>query len=144
MNLSELATDRAVLLELGQRMGAMRLERNWTQAELADQAGVSKRTVERFEAGESVQLSSLIRICRALGLLAGFDSLIPAPTISPVELLKLQGNKRQRASKKSSAKNLARPSRKRVESKSAEPQKSRPKKSPNDNAPQKWKWGDDS
>lgn len=59
---------------------------------------MSKRTVERIEAGRSTQLSSLIRVFRALGLLANFNLLIPEPIPSPIEQLKLRGKVRERAS----------------------------------------------
>lgn len=44
--------DEAILKELGGRLAGVRLGRNLTQAALAEQAGVSKRTVERMEAGD--------------------------------------------------------------------------------------------
>ena len=44
-------TDEAILRLLGARLSGTRLERNLTQATLAEQAGVSKRTVERLEGG---------------------------------------------------------------------------------------------
>lgn len=61
-------TDQAILKEIGERVAMIRLNQNFTQANLAEQAGVSKRTVERLEAGESVQVTSLIRLLRSLGL----------------------------------------------------------------------------
>jgi transcriptional regulator with XRE-family HTH domain len=93
--------DEAVLRELGERLTRIRLERNFTQATLAEQAGVSKRTVERLEAGEvATQLSGFLRVCRVLGLLERFDALVPEPLPSPMAQLKLQGRKRRRASGK--------------------------------------------
>ena len=64
MRISSRNTDEAILQELGQRVARSRLNRNLTQARLADEAGVSKRTVERIEAGYSTQLSNLIRVFR--------------------------------------------------------------------------------
>lgn len=91
-------TDQAVLRELGRRVAEVRLARNLTQATVAEEAGVSKRTLERLEAGEaSIQLNGLIRICRVLGLQENFNLLVPEPMISPIELMRLQGRKRQRA-----------------------------------------------
>ncbi|MEQ1641960.1 MAG: helix-turn-helix transcriptional regulator, partial [Pyrinomonadaceae bacterium] len=58
-------TDQALLKEIGERIAGVRLNKNFTQADLAEQAGVSKRTVERLEAGESVQITSLIRLLRS-------------------------------------------------------------------------------
>jgi len=102
MKISREVNDKVLLHELGERVAHARLERNLTQATLAAEAGVAKRTVERLESGEvAVQLSGFLRICRVLGLLERFDTLIPEARPSPMELLKLQGRKRQRASKTS-------------------------------------------
>ncbi len=43
--------EERLLREIGKRMAGQRLERNMTQAQLAERAGVSRRTVERLEAG---------------------------------------------------------------------------------------------
>lgn len=92
-------TDETILKELGGRLAGARLGRNLTQAALADQAGVSKRTVERMESGAvATQLSGFLRVCRTLGLLERFESLIPEPAASPMEQMRRQGRKRQRAS----------------------------------------------
>jgi transcriptional regulator with XRE-family HTH domain len=90
--------DNAVLEELGRRLGRRRLALQITQAKLADQAGVSKRTVERIEAGAAAQTLSLIRILRVLDLLQGLDQLIPETGPRPMDLLKLKGKERKRAS----------------------------------------------
>ena len=73
MHLDELMTDAAVLDELGRRLARHRLERNWTQAELAAEAGIGQATVQRAERGESVQMTSMIKLLRTLGLLGGLD-----------------------------------------------------------------------
>jgi transcriptional regulator with XRE-family HTH domain len=99
MKITEQLTDDGVLRELGTRLAAVRLAHNLTQASLAEQAGVSKRTVERLESGAvAAQLSAFLRVCRVLGLLTSFDMFIPEPAPSPVAQLKLQGRKRRRAS----------------------------------------------
>lgn len=105
MKITKQATDEAVLSELGGRLAQVRLERNLTQAQLAAQAGVSKRTVERLESGGvATQLSSFIRVCRVLDVIERFDVLVPEPVPSPIEQLKLRGRKRQRASAKRKSK----------------------------------------
>jgi transcriptional regulator with XRE-family HTH domain len=87
------------MAELGARMAKIRLELNLTQAQLAQHAGVSKRTVERLESGGvGTQLSGFIRVCRVLELLERFESLIPEPLPSPLAQLKLKGRTRKRAS----------------------------------------------
>jgi transcriptional regulator with XRE-family HTH domain len=98
VKITKTATDTAVLAELGQRLAQVRLERNLTQAQLAAQAGVSKRTVERLEAGAvATQLSGFLRVCRVLDLLERFNLIVPEPVPSPVEQLRLGGKKRRRA-----------------------------------------------
>ncbi len=104
MKISSELTDEAALLELGARLSHARVEQNLTQAALAEQAGVAKRTVERLESGEvATQLSGFLRVCRALGLMERLDALVPEAGISPMRQLKLQGRRRQRAAGKKAA-----------------------------------------
>jgi len=91
-------TDQAVLAELGDRFSRLRLQRNLTQAQLAREAGVSKRTVIRLESGESSQVTNLIRVVRALGLLGNLDAFVPPPLSSPLAQLRSQKKERRRAS----------------------------------------------
>jgi transcriptional regulator with XRE-family HTH domain len=99
MNITGHATDEVILAELGRRLARVRLERNLTQAQLAEQAGLSKSTVERLETGEvAARLTGLIRVCRVLDLIGRFELLLPEPVPSPVTQLKLRGRQRQRAS----------------------------------------------
>ena len=58
VRISGALTTEAALAELGLRLAQRRIQLGQTQDELATEAGVSKRTVERLEAGESTQLSS--------------------------------------------------------------------------------------
>ncbi len=97
MEISRLLADEAILTELGGRIARRRLELQMTQADLAEQAGVAKRTVERIEAGASAQMSSLIRIFRVLELLPNLELLVPDAQPSPMELLRQKGKVRQRA-----------------------------------------------
>ena len=100
MKLSNEHSDDAVLKEIGIRIAQYRLNQDKTQAALAQEAGVSSRTITRVERGHSVQASSLIRILRALTLLENIDRLIPEPVASPVQQLIMQGKQRKRASSK--------------------------------------------
>ena len=100
MTIDVLMGDDAVLQAIGKRLARRRLELKLTQAQLAEQAGVAKRTVERIEAGESTQTLTLIRVFRLLGLLENLAALIPEPEPRPLDLLKLKGKERRRASSK--------------------------------------------
>ena len=98
MKISGILADDAVLAEIGERVARRRLDLQLTQADLAEQAGIAKRTVERIESGASAQMSSMIRMLRVLELLAGLDRMIPASGPRPMDLLKRGGKPRQRAS----------------------------------------------
>lgn len=98
MQIDKLMSDAAILAELGRRLTRRRIDLQLTQADLAHEAGISKRTVERIEAGASAQMSSIIRICRVLDLLPGVDQFIPPAGPSPMEQIKTKGKGRQRAS----------------------------------------------
>jgi len=99
MKISKPLSDAAILTELGARVSHRRLELQLTQASVAEQAGVAKRTVERIEAGASGQMSSIIRILRVLDLVAGIDLMLPEPQPRPMDLLQRKGKQRRRASK---------------------------------------------
>lgn len=91
-------TDEAVLKLIGARLAGLRLAHNLTQQQLAEQAGLGLRTVQRLELGvAATQLSGFVRVCRALGLVEHLETLIPEPAVSPMAQLKIQGRKRRRA-----------------------------------------------
>lgn len=100
MRIESVLSDRAIVEELGQRLARYRLNQNLTQQELADEAGTGVNTVYRLEQGQSTQLSNVIRILRALGLVSNFDALVPEPPASPVEQAKLRKQERKRASQR--------------------------------------------
>jgi len=90
-------SDDHVLAELGARLKRARLDRNIPQAVLAEDAGVSRGTIDRLESGRSVQLTSLLRVLRALKLLENLELLVPPPDTRPLQALR--GCRRQRASR---------------------------------------------
>ena len=98
MKISNLLTDEAVLAEIGKRITRRRIELQLSQAKLAEQAGIAKRTVERIEAGGSTQTVSMIRVFRVLELMPGLDRSIPEAMPRPTDLLRRKGKTRQRAS----------------------------------------------
>jgi len=88
---------RKVSEQLGERLKQARLNRNITQEQVARQIGISRRTVINAEKGQ-VTLENLVAILQVLGLASQLDSFLPAQPLSPVQLMKLQGARRQRAS----------------------------------------------
>ena len=102
MRIDKETIPETVLGELGGRIARRRLELGVTQAQAAERAGVGKRTIERIEAGADTQLSTLIRLLGVLDLSEHLDQLVPAPTVSPVEMLKRksQTKPRKRATSK--------------------------------------------
>ena len=100
MKITDPLSDEAILAELGARLAAARLALNMTQASLAEQSGLSKRTIERLESGQAAtQLSGFLRVCRVLGLLERLELFLPEVQPGPIEQLEHKGKRRQRASK---------------------------------------------
>ena len=100
MTIDGLMTDKTVLKELGHRLARRRIAQELTQEDLANEAGISKRTLERLEAGQSSQLLTVVRVLRALNMLDLLEAAIPEATARPMDVLKLKGKKRQRVSSK--------------------------------------------
>lgn len=104
MSISIKMTDENLLKVIGGRLAGRRLALNLTQEQLAEQAGLGLRTVQRLELGSAAtQLTGFVRICRVLGLADNLDAFIPEPAVSPMEQLKLEGRKRQRATGRKAA-----------------------------------------
>ncbi len=97
LNRSALA-DPAIVKEICHSLKQMRLSKNLTQAELAGMAGLNRVTISRMEAGRAATLLTLVQVLRALDKLDILDIFREESEISPLQLLKLQERKRQRAS----------------------------------------------
>lgn len=103
MNRIEQKSDETVLDQLGDRLARQRLNRDWSQAELAAAAGVSVPTVSRIERGSSTSTANLVRVLRALDLVGNLEVLVPDPPASPMQQLRTRRRRRQRASRSRSA-----------------------------------------
>lgn len=97
MSTAELS-DKAAIALIGERIQRERLNQNMTQQDLAEHAGIGVRTLRSLENGENPTVETLIRTLRALGRLGAIDALLPEPGLSPIQLAKLQGRERRRAS----------------------------------------------
>lgn len=85
------------LQEIGRRVAGIRLSRNLTQSQLGELSGSSRNTIRRLEAGEAVALGTYIRVVEALGQDTDLDTMLPDPSVRPVDRVRLQGQERQRA-----------------------------------------------
>ena len=91
------ATPEEIGAEMGRRFEKIRLGRNINQTQLAQEAGVSRRTITRLENGGNVSLDTVIRVLRALGLVDRLTDLLPDPGVRPIERVRFKGRERQRA-----------------------------------------------
>lgn len=82
--------------ELANRFRQYRIAFPMTQRELAEASMVSLRSISRFENGEEITLSSLIRIMQALGIGENMEALVPDPALRPSYYLE-QAPQRKRA-----------------------------------------------
>ncbi len=96
MRLSQQST-ASVLAELGERIRRQRLNLNITQGALATKAGVGRSVIQKIERGDTCMLDGWLEVLRALGVLDQLDAFLPDPGISPVQVAKLQGRERKRA-----------------------------------------------
>jgi putative transcriptional regulator len=88
----------AIAEQLGERLKQARLNANLTQAEVASRTGLNRRTILNAEKGK-VQLKNLVAILLSRGMVEQINIFLPVQEISPLQLAKLEGKKRQRASR---------------------------------------------
>ena len=97
-------TSTAFIAMLASRIKRYRIDYPLTQKELADKSGVSQRSISRFEGGDDIQLSNLIKILIALDLADHLSLLVPDNTQRPSYFLNEEKAKmRVRARKKPEA-----------------------------------------
>lgn len=90
-------SDAAVVKQIAAFIKHTRLQQNVTQAKLAEMAGLNRWTISNVEKGESLTITTLIQILRALDILYVLNDFKINDEISPIEYAKLQEKKRQRA-----------------------------------------------
>ncbi len=93
-------SDRAILKEIGYRLKRRRLQKNISQQELGEMAGVHRGTIGVMERGSSYSVLTLIQVLRSLNALEELDAFLPDPGVSPLQLAKMRGKERKRASRK--------------------------------------------
>lgn len=86
--------------EFGQHLRELRLRQNLDQRLLAERAGVALNVIKNLEGGKGATVTSLIKVLRALGRTDWLNTLAPAVSVSPLQMLKAKKPKRQRVSRK--------------------------------------------
>jgi len=89
----------ASLKTLGERIKLARINRDFTQKQLADIIGRSRTAVEGAEKGKCT-LETFVSLLVALDLTDSLDLFLPQQPISPISLSKAQGRQPKRASGK--------------------------------------------
>lgn len=84
--------------ELGEQARNLRLRQNLDQQTLAERAGVGLSALKNLESGKGATVKTLIKTLRALGRAQWLETLAPAVSISPLQMLKAKPQ-RQRASR---------------------------------------------
>lgn len=83
-------SDGAIVAHIGSFIKHTRITQNKTQAQLAEMAGLNRWTLSQIEKGESISLSSLIQLLRALDCLYVLDVFDFTEEISPLAYAKLK------------------------------------------------------
>ena len=86
-------SDGAIVTQIGSFIKHTRVKQNKTQAQLAEMSGLNRWTISQIENGESITLSSLIQILRALDCLYILEAFNYSEEISPLEYAKLKKQK---------------------------------------------------
>ena len=92
--------DVAIVKQIGSYIRHIRLQQNKTQAQLAEMAGLNRWTISQIENGDSITLTSLIQILRALDSLYVLKAFEVTDEISPLEYAKLKKHKKERVRNK--------------------------------------------
>ncbi|MCD9477228.1 helix-turn-helix domain-containing protein [Photobacterium carnosum] len=96
MNYSHM-TPSALAELMGDRIKQYRLNCNKSQDDIAMIAGVTRQRIARAEAGKAT-METFMALMLALDATDYIDSFLPPTPISPIQLSKLKGKERVRAS----------------------------------------------
>jgi transcriptional regulator with XRE-family HTH domain len=91
-------TDMSIIRSLWVQLKQVRLNKNLTQQQLANIAGIDRTTLSELENGvRPATLLTFIQVLRALEKLEVLNALAEIPTISPMQVAEAQGKYRKRA-----------------------------------------------
>jgi transcriptional regulator with XRE-family HTH domain len=90
-------SDGNLVKTIGEFVRHHRLRQNQTQELVARNAGISRSTLSLLERGETVTLTTVMQVLRALDLLRVMDAFQVQHEQSPLELARLEQSERKRA-----------------------------------------------
>ncbi len=88
-----------VASELASRIRDRRLQRAWTQSEMARRAGLKEPTYVLFERTGRISLLRLLKVLEVLGLRGEFERIGEEPDVSTLSLADLVKPTRKRGSR---------------------------------------------
>lgn len=96
-------TDQVLALTVGERLKTLRLKRNISLETVAENAAISRQTLHLLLNQGKGTLINLIAVLRAIGELERLSSLMEEVRPSPLQIIKMEGKKRRRATGRRSA-----------------------------------------
>lgn len=97
-------TPEELELEIGGSVRTLRLQKNLPQSSLAEHAGISLSALRHLEAGQRANLTTLIRVARALGKEDWLRNLAPQISINPLYMGRDYGPRRRARQRRSLSK----------------------------------------
>lgn len=97
MKFNSFTTSHAMACELGERLKRARLNLDLTQQEIGLSAGISRYVVKKLVKGDG-KVQDLMALLIALDCTDQLDNFLPPQQFSPIEIFKLKGKIRKRAS----------------------------------------------
>ena len=74
--MAELKSPAQLMHEIARRVKTLRLRRNWTREDLAQQSRVNVYSLKRFERTGNISLERLLALCSALGVIEDFERIL--------------------------------------------------------------------
>lgn len=90
-------------VELGRQVRALRLRQDLNQQQMAERAGIALNAVKNLESGKGSTLRTLAQTLRVLNRAEWLNTLAPAVSISPVQMLRTKAPRRRASRKKTTA-----------------------------------------
>jgi len=96
-------SDQVLAATVGTRIQTLRLRKNISLETVAQNAAISRQTLHLLLSQGKGTLVNLIAVLRAIGELERLSSLVEEVLPSPIQVVRMEGKKRQRASGRRSA-----------------------------------------